>query len=1181
MEQNRSNHKAEALESYGAYLRRVVWMPIWHVFGELVTIIFGLAFLWFWSLNHVMAERKVDVTFLKLNASLWLANVFDGHQADIGQITLERPLFSDRLSLNVRDIVVKDKFRAELQSIESVNVDVDLRSLLEAQFVPRALSVSGGSVTWLRDKDGIVTAGLGTPQTVGGLGLFKPQMPHARPHSEPAPVSQDTSPSRFNIGGLDDVKVQGATVYIVDEVTGFSRSIDDLTLTLNQLSEGKVRTEDDMFTLTGALNLDQEVRESEQEPNVKEGTPSPRLALNAKFSRDLSSLDVNLQTRHLNPKDYVLGEQMQFAANVDMPVDMDVTFKRDAGVLKEIGVEASAQGGLIEWNGDIFPVQAVALTGAYDPESDRIDISDLKFRSPLLSGQGTGRLLSVSESREKLDYALTLQKLVVSTDEGFLPSALNISDVGLKAKTNRQTLNTDIERLRLTVSDFPLDLSAKIRFDTKGKLAGLSGKGGVSAPINAQQLLSVWPIPFADGARRWIDNSVKEGLVNDIAFKFNVDEQGLSGEPLAEDDIDLTFNVSGGRIQIFSTMDHYQNVSGAGHLRGNSFSVTSVGGNVGPLLVDTAHVTIPRLNPHGGDFAIAVKGQGELPDMLRLIDQEPFRFTSQYGLKAEEFSGRGNITLDITRPLLVHFDKSRIKYSASGLFNDVSAPVKFGDYGLEKGTLLFKADKTGLQLDGPINIGPWTSQLHWADAFDGKDSPAAFTVKGKMDRDTLDRFGIGGRAFFTGEAEMELSGVGAGTAIDRASFTADLTQATITVGDRWQKNSGETGSASGRISTSPTDGVNVSDLSIKAPGLSVLGGLSLGSDLRLISFDVPQISIDGFMDGAMTVKPNASREKFVVNISGDYLDVSPFVAQSLQRNTGGASMPPMEMTGQIDTLMMHEAYVLKDSQLGMEHDGNGFLKSSFEGQTNDGDFSAFVEVDPQDGTRRMRFDVPDVSKAAFAFFNIKNMQGGRMRLETELPPTTEDGPITGHISMDEFVLKDTPVLAKILSLASFKGLSDTMAGTGLTFTLLEVPFSYEQGVLHVRDGRASGPALGLTGSGDVDFSKKTIDLDGVLVPSYNANSVLGAIPVLGDIIVGKDGEGIFALNYVVKGPFKETQVSVNPLSAMTPGFLRRIFDANREEVETGISDEKAPEADKASEAEPDSETSESELKQDE
>ena len=86
----------------------------------------------------------------------------------------------------------------------------------------------------------------------------------------------------------------------------------------------------------------------------------------------------------------------------------------------------------------------------------------------------------------------------------------------------------------------------------------------------------------------------------------------------------------------------------------------------------------------------------------------------------------------------------------------------------------------------------------------------------------------------------------------------------------------------------------------------------------------------------------------------------------------------------------------------------------------------------------------------------------------------------------------------------------------------------------------------MTGTGEVNLNFQTIDMDGALVPAYSTNSVLGEIPVIGDIFVGKKGEGVFALSYTVKGIFSNAQILVNPLSALTPGFLRGIFRTNRD-----------------------------------
>jgi len=143
-------------------------------------------------------------------------------------------------------------------------------------------------------------------------------------------------------------------------------------------------------------------------------------------------------------------------------------------------------------------------------------------------------------------------------------------------------------------------------------------------------------------------------------------------------------------------------------------------------------------------------------------------------------------------------------------------------------------------------------------------------------------------------------------------------------------------------------------------------------------------------------------------------------------------------------------------------------------------------------------------------------------------------------------------LAQMLSIASLQGLFNTLGGEGLQFDNFVVPFALTDGALQIRDARVSGPGLGMTGAGEIRFSDRALDLDGALVPAYTANSILGDIPVIGDIFVGKKGEGIFALSYTVKGPFDKTQVIVNPLSALTPGFLRGIFRTKREKLPEDI-----------------------------
>ena len=82
-----------------------------------------------------------------------------------------------------------------------------------------------------------------------------------------------------------------------------------------------------------------------------------------------------------------------------------------------------------------------------------------------------------------------------------------------------------------------------------------------------------------------------------------------------------------------------------------------------------------------------------------------------------------------------------------------------------------------------------------------------------------------------------------------------------------------------------------------------------------------------------------------------------------------------------------------------------------------------------------------------------------------------------------------------------------------------------------------------SGAGSYDITRDNLDIDGVVAPSPMLNlSMLGSIPVIGDLLVSRRGEGVFGMTYSINGHAAEPRVGVNPISALTPGILRRIFE---------------------------------------
>ena len=146
------------------------------------------------------------------------------------------------------------------------------------------------------------------------------------------------------------------------------------------------------------------------------------------------------------------------------------------------------------------------------------------------------------------------------------------------------------------------------------------------------------------------------------------------------------------------------------------------------------------------------------------------------------------------------------------------------------------------------------------------------------------------------------------------------------------------------------------------------------------------------------------------------------------------------------------------------------------------------------------------------------------------------------ITIDNFKVKEVPVFAKILSLASFQGISDLLTGEGIRFTDFEMKYSNTKELMTIEEMFAIGPAVSILMDGYID-SKNLISLRGTLVPATSINKTIALIPLLGDVLIGnKTGEGVFGVSYKIKGTPNNLQTSVNPVKTLTPRFITRIFE---------------------------------------
>jgi len=177
---------------------------------------------------------------------------------------------------------------------------------------------------------------------------------------------------------------------------------------------------------------------------------------------------------------------------------------------------------------------------------------------------------------------------------------------------------------------------------------------------------------------------------------------------------------------------------------------------------------------------------------------------------------------------------------------------------------------------------------------------------------------------------------------------------------------------------------------------------------------------------------------------------------------------------------------------------------------------------------------------AGAFFRFTDtyskMVGGQLQLAMD-PPTVEPSAKDGLINVRDFSVRGEDSLERAAAGGQQGG-----AINGVAFSRVRAEFTRQNGQLTIREGVVKGPTIGGTIEGSIDYPGNQVRMSGTLVPMYGLNNMFGQIPIVGLFLGGGSNEGLIGITYEVVGTPGAPLLRVNPISAMAPGVLRKIFD---------------------------------------
>ena len=232
---------------------------------------------------------------------------------------------------------------------------------------------------------------------------------------------------------------------------------------------------------------------------------------------------------------------------------------------------------------------------------------------------------------------------------------------------------------------------------------------------------------------------------------------------------------------------------------------------------------------------------------------------------------------------------------------------------------------------------------------------------------------------------------------------------------------------------------------------------------------------------------------------------------------------------------------LKNFKLIGEIKNGKFIKISSKGDFGNDNYLDITMKKSLDNNKRYLEIYSDLTKPLLSEYDFfKGLSGGKLIFTSVI----DDKNSNSSLKIENFKVVNAPGVIKILSLADLGGLADLAAGEGLTFDILEINMEKENDFLRLNEIIALGPSMSVLMDG---YQNKNItSVRGTLVPAKTLNKVISKIPLIGDIIIPKEiGEGLFGISFKMKGPKDNIKTTINPIRTLTPRFIQKIIDKNK------------------------------------
>ena len=668
-------------------------------------------------------------------------------------------------------------------------------------------------------------------------------------------------------------------------------------------------------------------------------------------------------------------------------------------------------------------------------------------------------------------------------------------------------------------------------------------------------LSKFWPRYLAEPAWQWCKDNLIGGQAQNgkFVFKFNYDD---IDKKLYLSSLDGLAEIVDGDLTYLEGMPIVKHVYGTAKFSSSAIDIEIDKGVSDGVLVNKGRVLLYDLNKYHNYIDIRIDGKSSVSDALKFIDNPPLNFASGMGINPENVLGDVDINLGLNFELHRNLTPEEIMVDVKADLKNVKIKNIVDGKDLTADKLNVEVNSKGFIVIGDAVFDGVELNLFINETFANKSYKNKSKISFKLDDEVKKKLSINSSIlnspYINGYANITADITMMNDDTINLDVNADITNASIDYSFLgFKKDIGQKGNIMANIQLSGSRVTAVPSFSLTKDDFTLNGNIKVNKTGKIEVIDITKINGPRTSAAAKIEIAYDPKKKVKINVSGNSYDLNTlFDKKEKARKESKEPAKDSDFKDAIDTevfIAVSSLWTNPDTPIknfaGSAIITNGVGVDQVHMIGNYGmDKSIKIKLDyipKPNGEHILSIDSNNAGSTLRVLRLYENMHGGILKIEGR---HSKDNEFVGHAQIRNFSIKNTPLLAKILTVASLKGILDLLRGEGIAFSHFDAPFEYNNKALKIKEAKMFGNVIGFTANGKYNTSSEQLDVKGIISPAYSLNSLIGKIPLVGSVLAGKDGT-VIAANYSINGSLSDPKIMINPLSMFSPNSLKDLLSS--------------------------------------